>query len=166
MITQDEIKRRFYCDSDGTIRWKISPVNGVNVGDIAGGKDKKGRTCYRRTSINNVLLYVHRIAWVLYYGKWPDNEIDHIDGNGLNNAIENLRDVTRSENHKNMRLKKNNPSGFNGIRQRESKKWIAEIVVNGETIHLGTYETREEAKNIRQQANILYGFHPNHGRAT
>ena len=48
-----------------------------------------------------ITFIVARLCWLLHYGDWPENTIDHIDRNPLNNKIENLRDVTQAENNRN-----------------------------------------------------------------
>lgn len=57
---------------------------------------------YQRIHIRNKKINkhikLHRIAWFLYHGKWPEKCIDHINGNRSDNRIENLRDISRSEN--------------------------------------------------------------------
>lgn len=57
---------------------------------------------YTRIHINtngiNTSIKLHRVAWFLYYGKWPEKCIDHINGDRSDNRIENLRDVSHSEN--------------------------------------------------------------------
>tara|TARA_R100001143_G_C3351183_1_gene129611 strand:- start:119 stop:490 length:372 start_codon:yes stop_codon:yes gene_type:complete len=56
---------------------------------------------YFQGQIFGKLYYAHRIIWTMYYGDWPENEIDHIDRNGFNNKISNLRDVTHQVNMNN-----------------------------------------------------------------
>ena len=53
---------------------------------------------YRRVCINQTLFYVHRVIYALHHNRWPQKQIDHINRNKLDNRIENLREVTRSEN--------------------------------------------------------------------
>ena len=90
------------------------------------------------TSISNYGYYVgtfnykhikaHQIIMYLYYGKWSNIklQIDHIDGNSLNNKIDNLKFVTPSENQKNLnnKLQKNNSTGIRGLCK---EKWNGKI---------------------------------------
>jgi hypothetical protein len=87
------------------------------------------------------LIFLHR---VLFSGLTSQHEIDHIDGNGLNNTRANLRRATHAENSRNRRISRNNKSGFKGVWPK-GKKWGALIEVNGRKHHLGTYPTPEEA---------------------
>jgi len=108
--------------------------------------------------------YTHRIAWLIYYGEWPKNEIDHINQDPTDNRIENLRNVTHAENQKNRTLQENNTTGYVGVYFYKSRnKYTAEARVNGVRKHLGYYDTVEEAAAVRAVASINYNFHPNHG---
>lgn len=75
-----------------------------------------------------------------------DMQIDHINGNRLDNRRENLRLATNSQNAMNQGKRKNNTSGFKGVSwHKPNKKWLAHIRLNSKTIHLGLYTTRELA---------------------
>lgn len=89
--------------------------------------------------------------------------VDHIDHNPSNNAWNNLMEVTLKENGRNHPKTKRNSTGFVGVSQRPDGNFIARIYVNSKHIFLGSFKTFEEAKIARQQANIEYNFHPNHG---
>jgi len=104
----------------------------------------------------------HRIAWLIYYGEWPKNEIDHINQDPTDNRIENLRDVTNAENNKNKTLNNNNTTGYLGVSKHHGK-YRARIRINNIDKHLGYYDTVEEAAAVRAVASINYNFHPNHG---
>jgi hypothetical protein len=100
-------------------------------------------------------------------GKFPKLDIDHIDGNGINNKWNNLREVTRSQNCRNIKLASNNTSGFIGVRwNEENKKWRALIGIDRKSKHLGYFDNLEEAIMARKNAERMFGFHPNHGRNT
>jgi hypothetical protein len=113
--------------------------------------------------VNGREYKAHRLIWLLVHKAWPENQIDHIDGNGLNNRIENLRDVTNAENARNRKKQKNNESGHTGVR-RERGKWRAVIEVSGREIYLGLFINLEEAVAARKAAEAKYGFHANHGK--
>ena len=107
----------------------------------------------------------HQVAWAVYYGAWPKNPIDHINGIRDDNRIGNLRSVSYSENAKNQRLPKNNKSGAMGVRlYKPTGKWLAVIGVGGKRIHLGYFDTKGSAIAARKQAEEDYGYHVNHGR--
>jgi len=110
--------------------------------------------------------YAHRIAWLIYYGEWPKNHIDHINQDPTDNRIKNLRDVTNAENHKNQSLYKNNKTGYIGVHlHKKTNNYRAQIQVDGIKKSLGYYDTAEEAATAREIASINYNFHPNHGNS-
>jgi hypothetical protein len=98
-------------------------------------------------------------------GKWPDTEIDHINGNRADNRFENLRQVSHQENGKNTKRYASNRSGFAGVgRTTNPSKWRARIRVNGKLVHLGVFDSAEDARTARKAAEKQFGFHENHGR--
>jgi len=87
--------------------------------------------------------------------------VDHINGDRLDNRRANLRVVTPQRNQVNRkRLNRNNTSGVRGVSFRpnlsSTKPWRAQIMVNRRAIHLGLFETREEAIVARQAAELLH----------
>lgn len=94
-------------------------------------------------------LYVHRVAWALMTGRWPD-EIDHLDRDRTNNSFANLREVTRSENT-------HNRSGVRGA-YPICGKWKALIQANGKHYYLGRFATEAEARAAYLKAKAKY--HP------
>jgi len=104
-------------------------------------------------------IHMHRVIM----GDQCDAEIDHIDGDGLNNRRDNLRVATGSQNNCNMRTRKDNTSGFKGVSWRKScMKWRAYISLSGEQMHLGYYETPEDAHAAYTEASL--NFHGSFGR--
>jgi len=148
----------------GELYWRIKRGWSINPGQIAGrisGKPIK----YIRIGLDGKTYYAHRLAWLLYYGEWPKGQIDHINHDGLDNRICNLRDVTSLENHRNKRPAPNNTSGAMGVYKVEKTgAWQARISVEGELIILGTFANWFDAVCARKSAENKYGFHPNHGR--
>lgn len=129
-----------------------------------GSARKDKRTRYRDIQFQKVSYKEHRLAWFYMTGRWPE-QIDHIDGNGLNNKWENLREVSLSENLKNKPLYKNNKSGVLGVRwDRKKLRWRAVIAFNGKRLSLGHFEDFFEACCARKSAKNKHGFHSNHGR--
>jgi len=104
----------------------------------------------------------HRVAWALAHGEWPKGEIDHINGVRTDNRIENLRDIPKAENQRNMKRNKRNKSGVPGLFRRKSGGWA--VSIQGE--YIGTFKCAGRAVAARKQAERERGFHPNHGRAT
>lgn len=108
----------------------------------------------------------HRVIWAMQTGKWPDDQIDHINGIRHDNRLVNLRVVSNAENCRNQRLRCDNNSGAAGVNWNEpTGKWRARIHVAGKSIHLGLFIRRVDAITARASAEIVYGFHENHGSA-
>lgn len=107
----------------------------------------------------------HRIAWLLAKGDWPTCAIDHIDGNPCNNRMDNLREVSSRDNHRNTCIHKHNKSGITGVHfSKRWKRWRAQIGINGRSIYLGDFDDFQDAVSARKEAEAKFGFHPNHGR--
>lgn len=104
-----------------------------------------------------------RVAFAIYYNRWPKEEIDHIDHNKQNNRIKNLREVTAAVNSKNKPMKKNSTIHVFGV-SKFRNKFRARITVSQKEIHLGVFDNIENAISVRKQAEIKYGFHENHGK--
>jgi hypothetical protein len=84
------------------------------------------------------------------FGEWPKGEIDHVNRDSLDNRIANLRDVSQSENARNRPQQANSTSGVKGVYwHKASQRWQAQIAVNGKQIHLGLFDTLDEAARAR-----------------
>ena len=122
-------------------------TNKISRGNVVAGSTSGGFSDgYIYISIDNVRYLAHRLAWLYVYGVWPDNTIDHIDNNGSNNAISNLRDATYAQNNYN-RLSQANCNIYRGV-YKSLNKYAAHIKVLGVTEYLGTYATAEEASFV------------------
>jgi hypothetical protein len=109
--------------------------------------------CFRRTRMG-----AHRVAWAIYHGAWPDREIDHINGIKADNRIANLRLATSSQNKAARPVQRNNVAGIKGVRLRSGGRWQAIIRQGGRQIHLGMFDTAQEAATAYiVAAERLYG---------
>lgn len=119
---------------------------------------------YRTGRIGKRNYLAHRVVWALQHGKWPDYQIDHINGQRSDNRPANLRDVPESENHRNVGQRVNHASGVTGVYwHKQISKWIANIVVDGKTKYLGAYVDKAEAAEAYEDAKLKHGYHANHG---
>jgi len=149
-----------YDKSTGVIKWKKS-IGAAKSGNEAGFVTLQG---YKRIGFKGMDYQYHRIAWVLHYGCFPIGVIDHIDGNCINNRIDNLRDATKKENQRNSQISITNTSGITGVCWCKDKNlWESKITVNNKTKFLGRYKTKIAAAYARHVANIEYGFTNRHG---
>ena len=181
-LTYEYVNSRLrYEPETGLLFWKERPPVAGETTKQAGHRDRwnmrhakkeagaefvRGRTSYKQIKLNRKAYYAHRLVWLLDYGEWPENQIDHINGNGLDNRVENLRDVTNQENGKNRRIDLRSKFGATGVYFRKQKnKWEASIRVDGKYKYLGCFTSFTEAVRARKEAERKHRFHPNHGRA-
>ncbi len=133
--------------------WRANPETGeilTHKGKIL----KANSNGYIRCSIgiNSKIfgIYGHRFIFYVFYGKLPENHIDHINGDKSDNRITNLRDVTIQENHKNRTTAK----GY--YWNKRDKKWYAKIALNYKIIHLGYFDSEVEARQAYLDAKKIY----------
>lgn len=151
-----------YDAETGVITWKVDKGR-AKAGDAAGYHNKGDNYIYVKVRPNR--YPAHRLAWFLHYGEWPKDVIDHINGNGSDNRLCNLREATMAQNSHNMRLNRNNTSGFKGVSyDKLNQKWMAHIRLGGKFINLGRFPTAEEADAAARAGREKYhkDFH-NHG---
>lgn len=157
----DELRELLYIDDDWLLRRRVDRRK-AKSGDVAGWSDGNG---YRVVSINNRKLYGHRVIWALFYGEWPKDQLDHINGIKDDNRIENLRVVTNMENGRNQKLFITNKTRLSGVSwNKVANKWESYIYDNCRKMNLGMNEDFFEATCARKSAELLLGFHENHGR--
>lgn len=126
------------------------------AGRKAGSIDSHG---YMQVKIDGKLHLIHRLIWLMKTG-FNAETIDHIDGNPLNNNIENLRDVPHSKNMRNQKKYRTNKSGIMGVHWLEQKKvWLVKL----SNKHIGQYECFLDACAARKGRELDNSFHENHG---
>lgn len=124
---------------DGELLWKVGG-NGRRIGMVAGAINRDG---YRRIKINYKLYAVHRLVWVMH-GNDPVPFVDHINGDVLDNRIENLRAATHSQNCMNRRQRSDNKSGIKGV-MRKKDKWYGCVTLNYKVYPAGYFDRKEDA---------------------
>ena len=138
--------------------WKIAQTKTV------GTRADSAYCGYRGIQLIRRSLFAHRVAWLLTYERWPEFEIDHINGDPCDNRIANLRDVVPSLNRMNQRQRSDNSSGVTGVSfNRNSGKWVAQICASGVRQRLGVFRKFEDAVVARLAAQSALPFGPNHG---
>jgi hypothetical protein len=119
---------------------------------------------YRHGCIYGRNYVAHRVIWLLHTGDWPVDPLDHINGDRADNRVANLREVSSSENNRNVSTSGRNKSGVSGVFwDASSKKWRAQVRVDGRCIHLGLFTDIEAAASARSAANARFGFSERHG---
>ncbi len=181
ILTHEYLKECFVYDKlTGKLLWRYRPFyhfktdraqdtcNTRFAGKEAGGLQKNSHSgkYYKAVGLkvneSSCNFMVHRVIWFYVTGEWPD-QIDHVDGNGLNNKWDNLKNVSDEGNQRNKRLYACNKSGVSGVYARHGK-WTAHIRVNSKLKHLGSFASIEDATAARRSAEERYGFHENHGK--
>lgn len=154
-LTQKIVKDLFDYTDDGCLIRKTSESWNTNAGDVVGWPSHG----YLSVGIGMSQYFVHRIIWLWNKGYLPENEIDHIDRNRLNNRIENLREVNSMCNKRNTGLFKNNTSRVKGVVfYAKRNKWTAQISLNNRTRSLGRYSDFLEAVCHRLAAEQCLGW--------
>ena len=149
-----------YNEQTGQFTHRQQSSNRIKAGDVSGYVDSLG---YWALKIDRGRYKGHRVAWFYVHGKWPPQEIDHIDGNKLNNAIANLRLANRAENVRNRGTPRANTSGYKGVSfHKHQQKWRAYITANGRQHSLGYFDNREDA--ARAYAAAVPEVHGEFGR--
>ena len=156
MLTQERLKELLdYNPETGIFTRKVSSgrYNRWKVGSIVGCNHGNG---YLRIVIDKKPYFAHRLAWFYMYGIWP-KLIDHKDHDCANNQIDNLRDVTKSENNQNqIKARRSNKTGLLGVTwDKQVNKYPAQIGLNGKTIQLGKFSTADEAHQAYLEAKRI-----------
>lgn len=149
-----------YNAESGVLIW--SKGRSDRIGKNAGNVDSSG---YRKIMVGGINFRAHRLCWMLAYGEYPNEEIDHINSIKDDNRLTNLRQATRSQNCMNMKLRSDNKSGFKGVYWREhAKRFTASIWKDGKRKTLGYFDTAEQAHKAYVQASInVHGEFANTG---
>jgi hypothetical protein len=163
--SQSRLRELFdYDAAAGALIWRPRPLsdfknhqacNACNTrfaGKVAGSINKvKG---YRNIRIGCAQYRAHRLVYAWHHGACSaDLQIDHINGNRLDNRIENLRLATHAQNNQNVSKRRNNTSDFKGVSlHQQSRKFRAQICINGRKKHLGIFATAQEAGHAYAQA--------------
>jgi hypothetical protein len=162
IVTEEDLQEmvRRYDLVDGKLYYKETVSNRVKKGLEAGYNNSYG---YKVVQIKGREFRVHRIIYYLHYGIWPgDFQVDHIDGDKLNNKPENLRLVTHKQNNRSYKKPtKGASSKYRGVCwDKKSNKYRAQIHHNKKVINLGRFTCEKEAALTYNIAAEKCGFNP------
>ena len=145
--TPDELRQLLTYDPDtGVLIWKARP------GKTAWNKRWAGRAAleyvdsvgYKTGKVASKEIRAHRVIWALFHGAWPDQVVDHINGDKTDNRISNLRVVSQAQNAMN-RSAAGGASRYKGVSYSRSGPWCAIIQKDRKKKFLGRFKTEEEA---------------------
>jgi len=152
MITQERLKQLLHYNPETGLftRIDIESNRTDRLGKQPGSRNTKGHIQIR---LDGTLYVAHRLAWLYMNGRFPVNQLDHIDGDKTNNKITNLREATNKQNQENVPLQVNNTSGYRGVSfDKRLKKFRAYVCHNRQQITLGLFDTSELATSAAQKA--------------
>ena len=155
-LAREEV-RRLFSYQDGFLVWRVTNSARNVAGNIAGSKGGEG---YWSIGIGGHKYRAHRLIWVFFNGAIPEGkQIDHADGNRLNNRIENLRIASHAENVRHRKHQKNNTSGERGVFfNKPLSKWTVQIRKNGKLHHFGCFSDYDEAVSVARAKRLeLHG---------
>ncbi|MEX5203526.1 HNH endonuclease [Citrobacter freundii] len=136
--------------------------SGRQAGSVIGSQTWQG---YYAFSLFGKKCFAHRLAWLLHYGEWPSQPIDHINGIKTDNSIRNLRLCSLSQNQFNKPTQKNNTTGVKGVYwNKRDKRYVASVQFNGKKYSAGHHKDIENAKEaVMKLREKLAREFTNHG---
>lgn len=145
-VTAEILRELMHYDPiTGIFTRKVRTAQRNKVGDRADFQGAGRLRCYRQIGFKDEKILAHRAAWLYVHGKWPENSIDHINGNKSDNRIGNLRDVAQYVNTENRHeAKSDSTSGVLGAHPHQGR-WRSRIQARGKAHYLGVFDTAAEA---------------------
>lgn len=155
-LTADYLREVLDYDPEtGVCRWKKCFFSN-RVGQRAGSVIDRPTGRHRTMRFFGRQYYEHRLIWLYVHGRWPTGEIDHINGDGTDNRLVNLREATKSQNMANAGHWGHNTTGFKGV-TRSRGKWQARIGKAGR-VFLGRFDSPQAAQAAYMaKARDLFG---------
>ena len=150
MLSQSLVKKLFEY-ADGKLYWHERASGTAPKGAEAGCVQGNG---YRGITIRGRMYPAHRLIYLYHHGRLPAM-IDHIDGDILNNRVENLRAATVRQNGANRKRGTNNSSGVKNVSWcKTARKWTVMVQKNKMQHYFGRYESLAEAADVARQARL------------
>lgn len=148
MLTQKLLKENLiYDENTGVFTRKAT-------GEIANAKHVNG---YIHIRVLGEKYLGHRLAFLYVNGKFPENDVDHINGVRDDNRFCNLREVTKAENNINRKLNCNSTTGVKGVSfVKKLNKWRVQLQINKTKMYFGVYSDFELAELVAKEAIQKY----------
>jgi len=143
-LTSERLKELVHYDKETGLFFRKLKNNILKI-KPSGSKSANG---YLVMTVDCCSYYAHRLAWLYCYGHFPEQFIDHINNNRIDNRIENLRDVSKTSNNQNIKIaKKNNQTKTLGVSKTNKKTpYRARIFFNGKAKYIGAFSSIKEAQ--------------------
>lgn len=155
-LTADWLRANMHYEPSTGEFWWTKPGFGRTVGKRLGSRLWSKGKSYIAMKINGEVYYAHRVAWLYVYGEWPKGLIDHIDDDRSNNAIENLRIATSSQNAA-RRNTKRAIAPSRGVFPH-GPGFVARIHHAGKRHYLGYFKTADAAQAVYEaKAKEIHG---------
>ncbi len=155
-------ERELFTYVNGALFWAKPTSNRVKVGSQAGSYTTNG---YLTVKYDKKCRMLHRVIWDYHNDTGCEGYlVDHINGNPLDNRIENLRLCDYSHNAANSRRHTDNSVGFKGVHLHKDGRYRATLCSNGVRRHLGLFKTAEDAHAAYiRAAELSFGDFSNRG---
>lgn len=154
-LTQAELKIAISYDRATGILRRVDARPHSKKGAVCGSKNSCG---YLNVGVGGVIYPAHRLAFLYETGRWPKDQIDHINGQKDDNRWINLREATQSQNMANRQKQKNNVSGFIGVCWcNRSCSWISYVRINGKHKRIGLFDDKIKAAIARD--DLAFSIH-------
>jgi hypothetical protein len=161
-LDANEVRRMFdYDPLTGVMTRKITASSNALAGSPVGYVTSDG---YLAAYVMGRQYKVHRLAWLHFYGEWPNGQIDHINRQKQDNSIKNLRVASASQNQRNKAISKANKSGVKGVFwNKKDRRWVAICRSDVRGQYIGSFQDQQAAidavRRFREQQHGAFARH-------